>query len=540
VAAELKRQKLTELTKILDQQLESAQQNLRDAEAALERFGVHTITLPSNRAAPGAPGTDPNQDPAVRSFFDLQLQRDQVQRDREALEQVVAQTRDPALSAIALEAVAAVQNSPDLSAALKELVLKQAELRTLKYKYTDAYPQVRRLAGEITTLERQTIPSLARAVADELGAREAELERQIAAGSRTLREVPPRAREEARLRRRVTLAETLYTTLQQRFEEARLAEASTIPDVRILDGAVAPQRPVKNTAPRLILVALVGSLGLAVLGAVLLDRADPRVRYPAQVSRDMGLTILGALPHVKGRRDGGDRAGQTREDVAALVEALRGVCLNLVYAYGAAGPMLVTITSPGPGEGKSFLSANLAHTFAEGGHRTLLVDADIRRGVLHRRFAARRRPGLTDCLRDEVPFEAIEQQTAYPSLTLIGCGTRVHNAPELLSSQLMARLIHRVRPAYDVILFDSPPLAGGVDPFVLATLTGNLLMVLRTGQSHKEMAAAKLEMLRRLPVRLLGAVLNDVPQNASYGYYSYYLPGYEATDEHPGNRALVT
>jgi Mrp family chromosome partitioning ATPase len=65
-------------------------------------------------------------------------------------------------------------------------------------------------------------------------------------------------------------------------------------------------------------------------------------------------------------------------------------------------------------------------------------------------------------------------------------------------------------------------------------------MVLRTGQSHKEMAAAKLEMLRRLPVRLLGAVLNDVPQNASYGYYSYYLPGYEATDEHPGNRALVT
>src|SRR3989454_7266926 len=167
-----------------------------------------------------------------------------------------------------------------------------------------------------------------------------------------------------------------------------------------------PQRPVKNTAPRIMLVALLGSLGLAIAGAVLLDRADPRVRYPDQVSREMGLPILGVLPHFKGR-DNGNGADRTPRDVVQLVEALRGVCLNLVYAYGAAGPMLVTITSPGPGDGKSFLAANLAHTFAEGGHRTLLVDADVRRGVLHRRLAARRRPGLTDCLRGEVPFEAI-------------------------------------------------------------------------------------------------------------------------------------
>src|SRR5260370_8499780 len=94
----------------------------------------------------------------------------------------------------------------------------------------------------------------------------------------------------------------------------------------------------------------------------------------------------------------------------------------------------------------------------------------------------------------------------------------------------MARLIHRVRPSYDVILVDSPPLAGAVDPFVLGTLTGSLLMVLRTGRSDRTMAAAKLEMLRQLPVRLLGAVLNDVPPDAGYRYYpyySYYLPRHE-------------
>ncbi len=536
VAAQLKRENVTELTKILDRQLESARRNLQDAEGALERFGVQTITLPSERATPGA-GAD--QDPALKSFFDLQLDREQVRRDREALERAVAQARDSGVSVATLEAIPAVARNADLSQALKELVTKQAELRALRYQYTDAYPLVQRRAADVATLERQTIPGLAQAVARELSAREAELGQRVETGSRSLRGMPPRAIEEARLKRGVTLAENLYTTLQQRYEEARLAEASTIPDVRILDAAVVPQRPVKNTGPRVMLLALLGSLGLAVLGATLLDRADPRVRYPDQVSREMGLAILGALPHLKRRGNDENGSGRPREEIAEVVEALRGICLNLVYAYGAAGPMLVTITSPGPGDGKSFLAANLAHTFAEGGHRTLLVDADIRRGVLHRRLAARRRPGLTDCLRDEVTVEAIAQETAYPSLTLIGCGTRAHNAPELLSSQAMARLIQRLRPAYDVILIDSPPLAGGVDPFILGTLTGNLLLVLRTGHSHREVAAAKLEMLHRLPVRLLGAVLNDVPPHAAYRHYSYYLPGYEAADEQVADQASV-
>jgi len=110
---------------------------------------------------------------------------------------------------------------------------------------------------------------------------------------------------------------------------------------------------------------------------------------------------------------------------------------------------------------------------------------------------------------------------------------RTSDAPELLGSAKMPELLARLRGDYDVILVDSPPLGAGIDPFVLGTLTGNLLLVLRTGVSHREVMAAKLEVLRRLPVRLLGAVLNDVPPGAAYQYYSYYTPGYEATDEKP-------
>ena len=264
---------------------------------------------------------------------------------------------------------------------------------------------------------------------------------------------------------------------------------------------------------------------------------DRRVRYPEQVSRDMGLVILGTVPHLRQTAAGGQ--GIVPENVTEVVEALRGVCLNLSAAYGSAGPIVLTITSPGAGDGKSFLSANLAHTFADNGHRVLLVDADIRRGVQHRRFGKRRLPGLSDLLRGEAEMDAIIQQTAHPSLSLISCGVRAAEAPELLGSPAMAQLVAYLRNTYDVILFDSPPLAAGVDSLVIGTLTGHLMLVLRTGHSNRDMTAAKLDVVHRFPVRLLGAVLNDVPDGTVYGYYSYYLPGYEAGVEDTRAEATV-
>ena len=542
VYADLKRQKLIELTKILGEQLQHSQDNLHGAEAALQRFREETITLPSDRpsgggasvaAAAGGTAQAGARDPVFGSFFDMQISREQARRDREALERLLAQAGDPGLSVEALSVVGLVQQNPELSQALTELTNKQAELRSLRYKYTDEYLPVQRLLGEIRTLQRQTIPTLARTLAGQLAAKETELGRRVDADSRTLRQIPARAIEEARLRRDATLAENLYTSLQAKYEEARLAEASSLSDVRVLDFAVVPRRPVKNTAPRVVLLGFFGSFALALMGAVLIDRIDPRVRYPDQVSREMGLTILGAVPHIRAgvRPERSGRRVRPPEEVAVVVEALRGVCLNLVYTHGAVAPLVVTITSPGAGDGKSFLAANLGHTFAEAGHRTLLIDGDLRRGVLHRRLGARRRPGVSDFLRGEVPLEAIVQATPYPSFSLIGCGTRAYNAPELLGSQTMSQLLTTLRPSYDVILVDSPPLSAGVDPLILGTLTGHLVVVLRTGFSHRDVASAKLEVLQRLPVRLLGAILNAVPAGEAYRYYSYYLPGYEAVDE---------
>ncbi|HEY6807556.1 MAG TPA: GNVR domain-containing protein [Gemmatimonadales bacterium] len=534
VAAGLKRERLTEVTHIIGDQLQMSQRDLASAETDLEHFRAGTITLPSERVAPApTPGAaTPAADPAapeLERYFSLANDRDALKRDREALEAAVAAAGDSGIAADAVAVIPSAHESAPLAQALTELAAKEASLRTMRYRYAEAYPGVVQVEGEIAHLRRETIPALVRNLVIELAARETALDRQATGAAQELRGIPARTLEESRLRRRVALAENLYSTLQQRYDEAKLAEASTVPDVRVLDAAVVPRRPIKNTAPRLVLLALLGSAGVALVGAVLFDRFDPRLRYPAQVSREMGLTILGAVPHLRVGRGGASSLDPA--NTAVVVEALRGMRLSLEYAAGQPEPFVATVTSPGAGDGKSFLSANLALTFAAGGRRAVLIDGDTRRGLLHRRCGVDRRPGLSEYLRGGVPLEAVVRHTAYPLLDIIPCGTRVHDAPELLGGRHCVQLLEALRARYQVIICDSPPLSAGVDPYVLSTLTGNVVLVLRTGVSHREVAEAKLEMLRRMPVRILGAILNDVPAGAAYRYYSYYLPGYEAVDE---------
>ena len=525
VAAGLKRDNLGQLTSILAAQLEQGQAALRRAEEALRGFRVGAVTTLAEGAGSVTQNTQYQRDPLFAGLVEMKVSLDEVRRDREAIERLLRQGLDSGVSVDALAMVGAVQRSTELVQALRDLTTKQAELRALRGHYTDDNPPVRRAAAEADALSHRTIPALASSLAAELRVRETELGQRVATASTGLKQVPPLAVEEARLQRDVTLAEQSVTNLQQRYEEARLAEVSSIPDVRLLDRAIAPNRPVGHIGAILIALAMMGGLGLAVTGAVVRDSTDRRVRHPDDVTRAMGLTILGAVPHVDWRNGKRDAA------VAQVVEALRGIRLNVVHRHGSAGPLRLTITSPGKSDGKSFVASNLALAFADTGLRTLLVDGDVRRGRLHRTLNAQRRPGLTDLLEGSVAWDQAVQTTAYKNLSFIACGLRSQGGPALLSSVTMARLLDGVRTSYDAVVVDSPPLAAGADGLALATVTGSLVLVLRAGVSDRELTETKLGVLTHLPVRVLGAVLNDVRPGGAYRYYSYYLEGYEAHDE---------
>jgi polysaccharide biosynthesis transport protein len=529
LSTELKTEKVAELESILGQQLEQAGAYLREAEIALENFRVRTITLPSEIATP-APGLEMTQPTVIGNYFDKKHEREELSRDRMAIERVLREVRNGSdVPVLSLELIGSVGTSSELQQVLTQLTDLRVQARTLGRRYTDDHPSVRPLLHEIERLERQTVPAFLERVIAQLEAREAELDGVLASAARELQEIPPRISEEARLERHVETGADLYTNLRRNYEQARMAAATSFPDMRVLDRASEPTRPSSDTRRRLLAMMVLGSVGLALVGAILLDRVDPKLRYPEQVGQ-LGLVTLGSVPHIrKGKRT----AAEVRTD-AQLVESFRGIRMNLAYAYGSAGPILLTVSSPGPGDGKSFVSLNLALAFARSGHRTLLVDGDLRRGVLHDALGQVRVPGLTNYLKGDATLAQITRTTQYQDLSLIPAGTRRAEAPELLGSPAMGELLSSALASkYTAIVVDSPPLVAGVDPFVLGTLTRNLVLVLRTANTNRELAGLKLELVHRLPIRMLGAVLNDTPRGGAYRYYSYD-PTYEAVDELAG------
>jgi tyrosine-protein kinase Etk/Wzc len=521
VATDQKRRKQSELAKILGDQLQHARSTLAEAEDALRNFRARSAPLLTEGTA-GLTRHPAPDDPSVSGYLDLRAQLTAARRDRQSIQRIITGAGKSDVSLDMLGFIEPVQRSAELSGALHELTARQADLRALRYRYTDANPEVRRVANQIAELEQTIIPALARNVITELATREAELNRLVGTASGDLQRLPALLLEDARLSRDAQSAEAVFTRIDQRYGEARLAEVSSLADARILDAAAPPAVPLGNVARVLIVLAMLGSFGLGVGGAIVRERVDRTVHDAGQVTHGFGLSILGALPHL---------APAGGKGSAQAVDALRGIRLNVMHTYGSAGPILMTISSPGMGDGKSFVSVNLALAFADAGFKTLLIDGDIRRGRLHRVFGVRRKPGLTDVLGDSMPYTAALQSTGRDNLTFLACGVRTRTGPELLGSPAMPQLLVRLREQFAAILIDSPPLAAGIEPYVLGTLTGNMLLVLRLGSTNRNLAEGKLDALRGLPIRVLGAVLNGVRSPDIYRRYSYYLEGYELHDE---------
>ena len=251
-AADLKRQRLTELTAILQDQLDHSQANLRSAETALTAFRVENAVRPSEGPAQGPDGRRITADPTYASYIDLQVAIDELERDRLAIGRLLTHAADSGVAVDQLSMIGAVQRSSELTAALKELTDRQADLRALQFRYSDTHPPVVRMMAQVDSLSERIIPRLARTLMAGLASRKREISLQRDSIARELRTAPPVALTEIRLARDQTNAEQLFTNLQQRYQEARLAEVSMLPDVRILERAVRPTRPTSKTAPVLI------------------------------------------------------------------------------------------------------------------------------------------------------------------------------------------------------------------------------------------------------------------------------------------------
>ena len=536
VAADLKKRNVVEFANILEGQLKYAEKATQDAEAAYQSFRVNAITLPTE-GGPVAAGIGPerDRDPALNSFFEQKIAHDNLRHDREALEKSIANAAATSMSYEGMLLIPSVAQSPGAEALRDAFRLRnqmQARLAAERQSFTDEYQSVKDLKSSLDVLEKRTIPQLAGQLLAQLREREADYERRIQSASRELQSIPPRTIEERRLNRAVVVSEGLYTNLKSRYAEAKLAEASATPDVSVLDTAVAPLSPTKNTARMVVLFAIVMGFGGAVGLALLLDRLDGRFRYADQAVSELGLAIAGVVPRVPKR----GISASSPEQVVQFVESFRTLRMHVMHSMPN-GRLKLAVTSAAPGDGKSLVSSNLALSFAEAGLKTVLIDGDTRRGSLHKMFGLAAKGGLTEYLVGSVPESSLVKITPHANLSFVSCGRRDSHSPELLASPRLNRLVEHLSQQFDVVIFDTPPLAAGIDGYAISAATGNILMVLRMGRTERRLASTKLAVVDRLPVDILGAVLNEVPLTGEFQYYAY-SSGYSIDSGDPAG-ALV-
>ncbi|MDZ7336916.1 MAG: polysaccharide biosynthesis tyrosine autokinase [candidate division KSB1 bacterium] len=357
--------------------------------------------------------------------------------------------------------------------------------------------------------------------------------------NREMETLPEKALELARLQRAAQVDEKLYVMLQEKYQESRITEVGQLGNVIIIDRAQPPVAPIKpKKRVNLMLGAIIGlMLGFGL--AFVIEYLDTSVRSIEDVEA-MGLNLMGTIPVIRAEQRNG-RAEQvpgarvdpeTRQIEERLVthlrpkspvsESYRTLRTNIQFARSDAPVRALLVTSAGPKEGKSTTVANLAITMAQLNTRTLLVDADLRRPMLHKLFGVPRDVGLTNLLVGKAALDQALIPTPVENLTLMPCGVLPPNPSELLGSQAMQALLNEVKGRFDVVLLDSPPVIAVTDALVLGRLVDGVLLVVSSGSTNREALMRAKDLLDHVQAPVLGVLLNNITASNMYGSYYYY------------------
>ncbi len=205
---------------------------------------------------------------------------------------------------------------------------------------------------------------------------------------------------------------------------------------------------------------------------------------------------------------------------SAAAEAYRSLRTNLSFSGLDAPIHTLVATTPAPQENKSIVISNLAVVLAQGGNRTLLVDCDLRRPALHEIFGLDNSAGLTTMMLDEsVMGNPPLQETEIENLQLLPSGPLPPNPADLLGSRRMDAVITRLKGSADIVLLDAPPVMAVTDAAVLGSKVDGFLLVVSAGATRREHAERAKQMLEKVKVRIVGAVLDNAPADAVTGSY---------------------
>ncbi len=405
----------------------------------------------------------------------------------------------------------------DLEKQISEQNLKRTEMER---RFTRQHPNFQSLMNQIAQLEAQ----------------KETLEKQIGT-------LPSTQQELLRLNRDVEVTSETYSMLLNKTQELDIIRAGTVGNVRIIDHAAADiENPVKPNKPLVVIVATILGGILAVLFVYVREALKRGVENPEEIERT-GTPVYAAIPFSEKQGAIEKRLANFKRDKSnasyllsvndpadLATEAMRSLRTSLHFAMIEAKNNVLMITGPSPAVGKSFVTTNLAAVIAQSGKKVLLVDADMRKGYMHKVMRCQPDKGLSDILSGRITlFDAI-QKTQLNNLHVISHGQLPPNPSELLMHENFARFVREVSTMYDLVIFDTPPILAVTDAALVGSQAGTTLMVTRYGLNGvKEIEAAK-RRLEQNGLLVKGVIFNAVERKAStYGEYGYYQYDYQPT-----------
>ncbi len=307
---------------------------------------------------------------------------------------------------------------------------------------------------------------------------EAAIKRELAHNTSESKKLPATQQEVLKLNNEVDLTKIMYTTMLNNIQQLKLVSAGEVGTVRIIDYAEQVKKPTKPKKKIILCIALF--LGF-LLGAVLVSiksKFSNGVRDANFIEKETGFSVYAKIP--KGNPNGtkGTRPLAVVEPDDIAVESLRALRSSLEFSMDEGCRPIIGVSGLIPGVGKSFISVNLAALFAGLGKKVLLIDADLRKGRLHKEFGIKRGNGLSQLLMRNAELADVIHSTEVENLFVMPCGNVPSNPSELLGSKHYAELINNLEKDYDLIIIDTPPIMLVTDATLACRFASQLVMVI--------------------------------------------------------------
>jgi tyrosine-protein kinase Etk/Wzc len=420
--------------------------------------------------------------------------------------------------------------------AIKDRLREEASKISTSSMVQDPFSLSQELVTKLLTVDSEIKANMAKINA---------LEEVVAEYNSKLETLPEKTLELARIERRVNVDEQTFVLLKQKLEETKIQEAATSRNVLILDEAIEPYIPIKPKKKLNIMLGILIGLGLGVGITFVIEYMDNTIKTQEELQA-MGYNILVSVPKIeidkyeKKLEHKLEKLGSVEgkkiearlithlDPKSPVAETYRTLRTNLQYSTIERELKTILMTSSGPKEGKSTTVANLAIAMAKAGKRVILLDADLRRPVIHSVFGHDKENGITNYLMDMISYENLPKQTFLENLWIVSSGSLPPNPSELLASKKMHDLLNRMKKDYDRILIDSPPVIAVTDAAILSKEVDGTILVVAANQTNKDALQRAKGLLDNIKTNLIGLVLNGVDISGVYGSYYYYYHHYYA------------